>query len=334
MTTLAHPVELPARLPFQFTGDGWEYFKIWIANLCLSILTLGIYSPWAKVRRLRYFWGNTRLGDASFDYVANPIAILKGRLLVLGFFAISTAISTVWPATKLVLGLLLLLVVPWAVVRSLVFRARNTVYRNIRFDFRGRYWYALWVYALMPILIGFTLGLIYPALVHQRKRLLVNHSAYGASRFWLSVGAGDFYRFFAKVLLLVIGSAVASALLYMIALPLALLAGPLLLLFLFAYVSAEVSNLAYNGTSLERHAFLSELRPGDLLALYVTNALGILLTAGLLIPWARVRMARYRLEHLALLPHGDLDSFVAVQLEEVGSAGDEAGGLLDIDLGL
>ncbi|MCS6766168.1 MAG: DUF898 domain-containing protein, partial [Candidatus Protistobacter heckmanni] len=36
-------------LPLRFTGSGAEYFRIWIVNLSLSVLTLGIYSAWAKV---------------------------------------------------------------------------------------------------------------------------------------------------------------------------------------------------------------------------------------------------------------------------------------------
>ena len=27
---------------FEFTGKGWEYFRIWIVNLLLTIVTLGI----------------------------------------------------------------------------------------------------------------------------------------------------------------------------------------------------------------------------------------------------------------------------------------------------
>jgi uncharacterized membrane protein YjgN (DUF898 family) len=99
-------------------------------------------------------------------------------------------------------------------------------------------------------------------------------------------------------------------------------------------MSAGISNLTYNGATLERHRFQSDLRAGELFRLYLTNTLGILLTAGLFIPWARVRMARYRLEHLALQPHGDLDSFVAEQLDEVTSTGAELGGMLDLDIGL
>ena len=327
-------VQRPAPLPFQFTADGWEYFKIWIANLCLSILTLGIYTPWAKVRRLRYFWGNTRLGDASFDYLADPIAILKGRLLVVGFFAIYFASSVLWPDAEIVFGLLMLVLLPWAVVRSLVFRARNTAYRNIRFDYRGEYADAFAVYVMIPLLMAFTLGLIYPYLVYRRRNLLVAHSAYGTALFRLSARAGDYYGLFGRLLLLLVASTVGIAGLFAIAPALALFAGLLAYLFFFAYMSAEISNLTYNSVALGPHTFRSELRAGELFALYATNVLGILLTVGLFLPWARVRTARYRLERLALRLEGDLDSFVAAELEEVTSVGAEFGGQLDIDIGL
>lgn len=35
---------------FDFTGSAKEWFGIWIVNLLLSIITIGIYSAWAKVR--------------------------------------------------------------------------------------------------------------------------------------------------------------------------------------------------------------------------------------------------------------------------------------------
>src|SRR5437016_993839 len=53
---------LPARVAdessgpqrFVFTGTGSEYFRIWVVNLLLTILTFGVFSAWAKVRRLQY----------------------------------------------------------------------------------------------------------------------------------------------------------------------------------------------------------------------------------------------------------------------------------------
>jgi uncharacterized membrane protein YjgN (DUF898 family) len=68
-------------LAFQFTGSGREYFRIWVINLLLSLATLGIYSAWAKVRRLQYFDRNTTLAGAAFDFHGEAKAILRGRVL-------------------------------------------------------------------------------------------------------------------------------------------------------------------------------------------------------------------------------------------------------------
>ena len=72
--------------PFTFTGTEREYFGIWIVNVLLTIVTLGIYSAWAKVRRNRYFYGNTQLAGGAFDYHAPPLRILIGRIIVLVIF--------------------------------------------------------------------------------------------------------------------------------------------------------------------------------------------------------------------------------------------------------
>ena len=47
------------RHQIKFHGDGGNYFAIWLVNIFLSVITLGIYSAWAKVRTYRYFYGNT-----------------------------------------------------------------------------------------------------------------------------------------------------------------------------------------------------------------------------------------------------------------------------------
>ncbi len=99
----ADPAAAPAApqlrtLTFTFTGSGKEYFGIWIVNTLLRIVTLGIYSPWAKVRKRRYFYGNTLLNDAPFDYLADPLAILKGWIVAacfIGLYSFATKVSPV-----------------------------------------------------------------------------------------------------------------------------------------------------------------------------------------------------------------------------------------------
>ena len=120
-----------APLPFEFRGTGSEYFKIWIINIILSIITLGIYSAWAKVRRKQYFYGSTQLENSSFEYLADPVKIFKGRIIVIIFFVFYSVISEFFPLAGGVLSLLFLLILPWLVIRALTFNARNSAYRNM-----------------------------------------------------------------------------------------------------------------------------------------------------------------------------------------------------------
>ena len=71
-----------------------------------------------------------------------------------------------------------------------------------------------------------------------------------------------------------------------------------------------------------------------MLWLYLSNAIAILVSLGLLVPWASVRMARYRVDNLELLAAGDLDDFVAIEQEKVGAAGEEISEFFDVDVGI
>jgi hypothetical protein len=126
-----------SREPFEFSGTGSEYFKIWLVNIILSVITLGIYSAWAKVRRKQYFYGSTKILGSSFQYLADPVKILKGRLIVVGFFILYSVLSILLPLVSGIMGLVFILILPWLIVRSRVFNARNSAVRNVRFGFKG-----------------------------------------------------------------------------------------------------------------------------------------------------------------------------------------------------
>jgi len=145
------------RLDIRFTGSGSEYFRIWIVNLLLTIVTLGIYSAWAKVRKLQYFYRNTSVAATVFNYHGRPGAILKGRLIALvliGFYNIAFKFS-------IVLGLfaaaLLAIALPWLILQSQRFRLHNSSYRGLRFRFLGgpRESYLLFG---IPLLFAFALA--------------------------------------------------------------------------------------------------------------------------------------------------------------------------------
>ena len=54
----------PTRESFRFHGQAGEYFRIWIVNLSLTILTLGVYSAWAKVCTKRYYYGSIYVDES------------------------------------------------------------------------------------------------------------------------------------------------------------------------------------------------------------------------------------------------------------------------------
>lgn len=150
------PAEKEHHYPVEFRGRGSEYFKIWIVNVLLSIITLYVYSAWAKVRNKRYFYGNTFVDNSSFEYHALGGQIFTGRVVaILILFAVSIA-GVFFPLAQIIFYVLLLLLIPWIIWRSIIFNARMTSYRNVRYGFTkrvgGLYW-AMFKCLLIPLLI-------------------------------------------------------------------------------------------------------------------------------------------------------------------------------------
>lgn len=350
-------------IPFEFRGNASEFFRIWIINLLLTLLTLGIYSAWAKIRTNRYFYGATRLDRVGFEYLADPVAILKGRFIAVALLAIYLLSDNLLPVLKWGLVVLFLAILPWLIIKAMGFRARNSAYRSLRFDFQADYMQALGIFVGLALLSGLTLGLAYPYFSYRKSRFLVEHSAYGASHFDFDARAKGFYGIYILAFALLIGLSVVVMLVMaagggfiaygmgggeaagmdrqvMQQVLAQVLAQLLVLLYLIlylaigAYIQTAVTNLIFNHVTIRGYAMKSTLRFGPMLWLYLSNTVGILLSLGLLIPWARIRMARYRLHNLFVVGEAGLDSFVAARGEEVAAIGEGVADVFDIDIGL
>jgi uncharacterized membrane protein YjgN (DUF898 family) len=327
-----------AAVSFRFAGEAGEYFKIWIVNVCLSIVTLGIYSAWAKVRRKRYFYGNTLLNDAAFEYLADPKAILKGRLIVLGVLVAVGVLGQVLKTNAF--GILYLIALPYVVIKAARFNAMNSAYRNVRFKFGigfppqtglSRRYIAGYnktsQFLILPVvLVPLTLGLLYPYYTFRKRQFLLQHSAYGATPFSFDARFGSFYWAYFKASLLFF--------LFLAGTIVTLGIGALPLYILFAaYRDAAVGRLLWKHTGLGDLRFDCNWNTWDLFKLHFLNSLAILLTLGLMAPWAAIRTARYQLQGLSLRPAGAIDGFVTAEQEQVSATGDEAGELLGFDFG-
>lgn len=188
--------------PIIFQGKASEYFGIWIVNLLLTLLTLGIYSAWAKVRRKKYFYNNTLIQNVGFDYHAKPTAILKGRIIAFLFFVGYSMSANVNPILPALFMLALFIALPWLVVRGSLFNARNTSHRGLRFDFVGTLRGATRVYIILPLVTLLTFGLGAPYAAHERKQFSVNNHKFGLSPFVMQPRVKEFYKIYLKLMLI------------------------------------------------------------------------------------------------------------------------------------
>jgi uncharacterized membrane protein YjgN (DUF898 family) len=101
-----------------------------------------------------------------------------------------------------------------------------------------------------------------------------------------------------------------------------------------AFVRARSGNLVWNSTRLGPVRFQSTLRMWGLAKIYLTNALAIIASAGLLIPWAVIRTLKYRVNKMSVSTGTGFAEFHGGEAKSVSSAGAETGDLFDMDLSL
>jgi len=146
------------RYPLRFGGRTGEFTKIWLSNTALSVITVGIYSAWAKVRIRRYLMGNTELAGSNFDYHANPVSILISRMVIIGaLILIETFLTTFEVTLENYYTLVLALLIPPLVARGLSFNARYSSYRTVRFRFDRRLAEAYVVFSPVFVLLSLVL---------------------------------------------------------------------------------------------------------------------------------------------------------------------------------
>jgi uncharacterized membrane protein YjgN (DUF898 family) len=345
----AAPDEYPLRYRFAFTGDAAAYFRIWIVSLCLSLLTLGVYSAWGKVRKRRYLQTHTRLDGDGLDYRASPLAILRGRVLAilfLGGFALATHF---FPLAQLGFLLLVGVLSPWIVVAAARFNAHNTTYRNVAFAFDGRVREAAGVILGGALIVVVSLGLAYPWYRMRRARFVAANHRYGVTPFSTHLDTGEFYLTYLIALVMfggVVAAGIGSSMLGAIAgkgagVAPGVVAGVLLTIAvyaayiaIYAYLRARTLNLIANGTTVGPVHLESTLRARTLAWIYISNVVAILLTLGLATPWATVRIARYRAQCLAARTDAPLATLSAGGSPGATATGSEVSDLFDVDVAL
>jgi uncharacterized membrane protein YjgN (DUF898 family) len=366
-------------VPIEFSASGSEYFRIWIVNLLLTLVTLGLYYPWARVRKLRYFYGNTRVGGHAFDFHGEPKRMLRGFLLVGALAVLYSLAGRVSPTAGLIALVIIAAVWPALFRASMQFRLANTSWRGLRFRFTGSTADAY--RAMLPMFVaGIAFAGVAPLMGDESGRMSPSagiafgvmalvvalsmpwafwllkkyqHGNYalGEERTSLRAGVGSFYGLSLKVggLAMLMGLALGFAVAAITAgfgrspsagsfFTLGLMVAVFYVLFfavIGSYSSSRSQNLVWNQTASARLRFTSNLRFNALLGLTLKNWLLVALTLGLYWPFAKVAVARLRLESAGLVSSVPLDLLGGgARARADDASGDAAGELFGIDIGL
>lgn len=345
--------QAPRTASVVFTGNAGEYFKIWIVNIALTIVTLGIYSAWAKVRKLRYFYGNTSIDDGHFDYHAKPTAILFGRVIAVGMVFVYYLLSQYEPVAGLALIAIIVLLVPVLMVRAKIFQLRNTSYHGLRFNFQRNYKDSFIVFYGGALITLLSLGLAAPSAIYMRNKFVANNAGYGQTLFEFGGRQGEFYGIFWRSVGLALlgaigivfitgglGAAAGAVLGDSAAGGLAVQAITILLTLILVafyaaigiYVQTRQRNYVWNSTTLGDNRFESTLSVRRMVFILLSNAVAIALSLGLLIPWAQVRLARYRAEQMTLHLADNWRDYIAAKDGQASALGEEIGEAFDVDV--
>ena len=157
------PQEIDAH-PLEFTGSGGEYFRVWIVNVLLSIITLGIYTPWARRRTAQYFYSHTLVAGSPLEFTAQQRKMVMGFvLLTLLTIAYNIAANTGQDAAVGVFLLTGALLSPLIWGSAMRFRLGATRWRGLRLQFTASWkevYIASWpMFALALVWFGVFFGM-------------------------------------------------------------------------------------------------------------------------------------------------------------------------------
>ncbi|MGK9173764.1 DUF898 family protein [Yokenella regensburgei] len=142
------------RQSFIFHGKGLDYFLISLVNIFLSLITIGIYMPWAMVRSRRYLYENLELNGARFGYHAKGSALfLSWLLMAIILFIVVFVAGLLHPFVSSLTLFVIMLVMPFLMVKSLQYNALMTTLNNIRFAFHCSMKSAWWIIMGLPTLL-------------------------------------------------------------------------------------------------------------------------------------------------------------------------------------
>lgn len=302
----------------RYKGNGADYFGILIVNFLLSIITLGLYYPWAKERQLKYLYNTTFLNDHAFVFSGTGSEMFKGYIKAIGFFILIYIVTFLliyfqYPIlSTLALYLGIILIVPFAIHGSYRYRMSRTSWRGIRLGYRGhRTLFALSFYKWVFFTI-ISLGLYSSWMTINIRNYVLSNIRFGSLQFEYDEDGADYFMINLKGLFLTM---ITFGIYY----------------FWWYKEKYEfyVNNLKLKN---DKHTiyFLSMASSVDILQLLVVNLLIIIFTFGLGYAWVVTRTLTFIFDNIRIDGYVDIDEMQQTEEEYNEAMGEDLGDMLDL----
>ena len=309
----------------RYHGTGGSFFGLLIVNALLSVITLGIYSFWARSKVREFHYSHTEMDGDRFAYHGTGGELLTGALkatgiiFVLALMFVGATMLTggeagsplaqagIMLAFYVVIGGLVIL----AVNGARRYRLSRSSWRGIRFSFHGdaRAFFAMMMKGVLLSIV--TLGFYSPRFQNQRRAFLVNNTRFGSEPFIYTGDGRELFGQWVKALLLTI---------------------PTLGLYWIWYAAFK-HRYFWGHTTMRGGRFRSSVDGGELLGLQFVNAFLVIFTLGIGTPWAIARLHRYWCDNLHL--HGTVDwASIQQQAQAAGGTGEALAEGMDVDIGI
>lgn len=307
----------------KFSGHGSDYFVLCFVNVLLSIITLGLYYPWAKVKMLKYLYQETELEGSRFSFNGTGKEIFIGFLktfailfvLYLGLFlsVLSGNIYVILPFAAFFI-LFLFLFIPLAVHGALRYRLSRTTWRSIHFGYRGNKWVLMGKFVGGFLLTIITLGIYGSWFTIDLRKYIIGNIRFGSLRFAYKGSGIDYF------LLNLVGI---------------LLSFITLGIYSFWYAK-NLFEFYINNIEIEhgdkKYSIKSTASAGKIFLLFIGNLLLIVFTLGIASPVVTVRNIRFLFNNIELDSSINSSEIIQTEEEYKDATGDDMLSFFDIDL--
>jgi uncharacterized membrane protein YjgN (DUF898 family) len=306
----------------SYHGKGAELFGIIIVNFFLTLLTLGFYYPWAKVKKLKYIYNSTEFSGNRFEFHGTGQEMFVGMIKAIAIFIVlfmllllaNVFYKALAPLWNLIYVLVLNIIIPIALHGALKYRLSRTSWRGIHFGYRGILSELFKKYFMGVFLSIITIGIYASWFQVDLRKYIFKYIRFGNVRFSFNGEGRKLFIINLKGILLSIIT---------------------LGIYLFWFIK-ERFNFMIENTTIESNGQSYQIKANatglEILKLELVNVLLLLITLGIAYPWVLTRELRYFVSKIEVPAEFDCDS---INQTEEGFGDASGSSILDLlDLGL